>query len=396
MLEVTLLWREVVSEVAAITPTSNCRHMYVDNAAMQLVRAPKQFDVIVTGNLFGDILSDVAAMLTGSLGMLPSASLERTDGHLRTGAWIGAGHRGAGHGQSVGDHSVGRNDVAVLVRAVRGRGCDRGGRRPGAGTGVSDRRYPDARRHGPRYRSDGRCGLRGCTATAPESGAVGCNQFTPERITMSRTWDVAVVGATGAVGECMLEILAERGFPVGKVHALASERSDGKAVAFGRRALDVGNLADIRFLAGADRAVLARRQRLGDLRPDRGDAGCIVIDNTSQFRYDDDIPLIVPEVNAAALADYRNRNIIANPNCSTIQMVVALKPIYDAVGIERINVATYQAVSGTGKEAIESWRPRPRPAERAPLEPGSTRARSPSTCCRTSTLSRTTATRKKK
>ena len=170
---------------------------------------------------------------------------------------------------------------------------------------------------------------------------------------MSRTLDVAVVGATGAVGECMLQILAERRFPVGKVYALASERSIGRTVQFGRQELDVENLADFDFEKVQIGLFSPGASVSAIYAPRAADAGCVVIDNTSQFRYDDDIPLVVPEVNAQALADYRNRNIIANPNCSTIQMLVALKPIYDAVGIERINVATYQAVSGTGKEALE-------------------------------------------
>ena len=170
---------------------------------------------------------------------------------------------------------------------------------------------------------------------------------------MSRTFDVAVVGATGAVGECMLQILAERRFPVGKVYALASERSIGRTVQFGRQELDVENLADFDFEKVQIGLFSPGASVSAIYAPRAADAGCVVIDNTSQFRYDDDIPLVVPEVNAQALADYRNRNIIANPNCSTIQMLVALKPIYDAVGIERINVATYQAVSGTGKEALE-------------------------------------------
>ena len=170
---------------------------------------------------------------------------------------------------------------------------------------------------------------------------------------MSRTFDVAVVGATGAVGECMLQILAERRFPVGKVYALASERSIGKTVPFGRQELDVENLADFDFEKVQIGLFSPGAGVSAIYAPRAGDAGCVVIDNTSQFRYEDDIPLVVPEVNAQALAEYRNRNIIANPNCSTIQMLVALKPIYDAVGIERINVATYQAVSGTGKEALE-------------------------------------------
>jgi aspartate-semialdehyde dehydrogenase len=170
---------------------------------------------------------------------------------------------------------------------------------------------------------------------------------------MSKTYDVAVVGATGAVGECMLDILAARNFPVGKVYALASERSAGKTVAFGRQELEVENLADFDFGKVQIGLFSPGASVSAVYAPKAGAAGCVVIDNTSQFRYDDDIPLVVPEVNPEAIARYRNRNIIANPNCSTIQMLVALKPIHDAVGITRINVCTYQAVSGTGKEAID-------------------------------------------
>ncbi len=170
---------------------------------------------------------------------------------------------------------------------------------------------------------------------------------------MTRTFDVAVVGATGAVGETMLDILAERHFPVGEVHALASQRSVGKKVAFGNRELTVRDLAEFDFSKTPIGLFSAGGSISAEFAPRAADAGCVVIDNTSHFRYDEDIPLVVPEVNAHAIADYRNRGIIANPNCSTIQMVVALKPIYDAVGIERINVATYQAVSGAGRSAIE-------------------------------------------
>jgi aspartate-semialdehyde dehydrogenase len=151
----------------------------------------------------------------------------------------------------------------------------------------------------------------------------------------------------------MLDILAARKFPVGKVYALASERSVGKTVAFGRQELDVENLADFDFSKVQIGLFSPGASVSAIYAPIAGKAGCVVIDNTSQFRYDDDIPLVVPEVNPDAIAQYRNRNIIANPNCSTIQMLVALKPIHDAVGITRINVATYQAVSGTGKEAID-------------------------------------------
>jgi aspartate-semialdehyde dehydrogenase len=168
-----------------------------------------------------------------------------------------------------------------------------------------------------------------------------------------KSFDVAVVGATGAVGETMLSILAERKFPVRNVYAVASERSAGKSVAFGNRELVVEDLAEFDFGKVQVGLFSPGASVSAVYAPKAAAAGCVVIDNTSQFRYDDDIPLVVPEVNPEAIAQYRSRGIIANPNCSTIQMLVALKPIYDAVGIERINVATYQAVSGTGKEAIE-------------------------------------------
>jgi len=170
---------------------------------------------------------------------------------------------------------------------------------------------------------------------------------------MSKTFDIAVVGATGAVGETMLSILAERQFPVGEVHALASERSAGKRVEFGARQLVVKDLATFDF-STVQIGLFSPGASVSKIyAPKAAAAGCVVIDNTSQFRYDDDKPLIVPEVNAHAIARYKDTGIIANPNCSTIQMLVALKPLHDAFRITRINVCTYQAVSGTGKEAIE-------------------------------------------
>lgn len=170
---------------------------------------------------------------------------------------------------------------------------------------------------------------------------------------MSKKFNVAVVGATGAVGETMLAILAERDFPAAKVHAIASHRSAGSRVLYGSKHLVVEDLESFDF-DGIDIGLFSPGASVSAIyAPKAAASGCVVIDNTSQFRYDDDIPLVVPEVNPQAIAEYRNRNIIANPNCSTIQMLVALKPIDDAAGIERINVATYQAVSGTGKEAVE-------------------------------------------
>ncbi len=170
---------------------------------------------------------------------------------------------------------------------------------------------------------------------------------------MSKVYNVAVVGATGAVGEAMLAILEERNFPVGEVYALASSNSVGKRIPFKGGSLRVEDLATFDF-SKAQIGLFSPGASISEkYAPIAAAAGCVVIDNTSQFRYDDDIPLVVPEVNPEKVAEYVNRGIIANPNCSTIQMLVALKPIYDAVGISRINVCTYQAVSGTGKEAIE-------------------------------------------
>lgn len=170
---------------------------------------------------------------------------------------------------------------------------------------------------------------------------------------MSKTYDVAVVGATGAVGETMMSILEERDFPVGELYPLASARSAGKTIQFKGKSYKVQDLAEFDFSKAQIGLFSAGGSISEKYAPIAGEAGCVVIDNTSHFRYHDEIPLVVPEVNPDKIAEYTTHNIIANPNCSTIQMLVALKPIYDAVGIERINVATYQAVSGTGKEAIE-------------------------------------------
>ncbi|MBL1141329.1 MAG: aspartate-semialdehyde dehydrogenase [Proteobacteria bacterium] len=168
-----------------------------------------------------------------------------------------------------------------------------------------------------------------------------------------KKFNVAVVGATGAVGETMLSILEQRHFPVGEVYPLASSRSAGKRIEFNNKQLIVEDLETFDF-SKVQIGLFSPGASVSAIHAPRAvEAGCVVVDNTSQFRYDDDIPLVVSEVNPHAVADYKNRGIIANPNCSTIQMLVALKPIRDAVGIERINVCTYQAVSGTGKEAIE-------------------------------------------
>ena len=170
---------------------------------------------------------------------------------------------------------------------------------------------------------------------------------------MAQKFDVCVLGATGLVGKTIIEILEERDFPINKLYPLASSRSAGEFIDFNGESIEVLDADHFDFSQAQIGFFSAGGSISAKFAPIAGEAGCIVIDNTSEFRYDDDIPLVVPEVNPGALADYRNRNIIANPNCSTIQMMVAIKPIYDAVGINRINVSTYQSVSGGGKSAMD-------------------------------------------
>jgi aspartate-semialdehyde dehydrogenase len=164
---------------------------------------------------------------------------------------------------------------------------------------------------------------------------------------------VAVAGATGAVGHQIFEALEETGFPVDDIVALASERSVGKEVSFGDKTLKVQDLAKFDF-DGWDIGLFSPGGSVSAIHaPRAAEAGCIVIDNTSHFRMDPDVPLVVPEVNPEALAGYTNRNIIANPNCSTIQLVVALKPLHDIARIKRVVVATYQAAGGAGKAGMD-------------------------------------------
>ncbi len=179
--------------------------------------------------------------------------------------------------------------------------------------------------------------------------------FLTDRRIMSKksSYKVAMVGATGAVGETLLSILAERDFPVSELVPLASERSAGGQVEFAGKKVTVQNLADYDF-NGVDIAFFSAGGSVSrEHAPRAAAAGAVVIDNTSEYRYQDDIPLVVSEVNPHAIADYTVRGIIANPNCSTMQMLVALAPIHRAVGIERINVATYQSVSGAGRSGME-------------------------------------------
>lgn len=167
-----------------------------------------------------------------------------------------------------------------------------------------------------------------------------------------RDINVAVVGATGAVGGAMLEILDSASFPIGEVYALASERSVGSTVMFSGKTLDVTELSAFDF-SKADIALFSAGGSVSaEYAPIAADKGCIVIDNTSHFRQDEDVPLVIPEVNPEDIEGYKSRNIIANPNCSTIQMLVALAPIYKKWGIKEIVVSTYQAVSGAGKRAV--------------------------------------------
>ncbi|AYO80944.1 MULTISPECIES: aspartate-semialdehyde dehydrogenase [Methylobacterium] len=166
-------------------------------------------------------------------------------------------------------------------------------------------------------------------------------------------YKVAIVGATGNVGREMLDILAERAFPADEVVALASRRSQGQEVSFGDKTLKVKALDTYDFSDTDICLMSAGGETSKEWSPRIGQQGCVVIDNSSAFRYDADVPLIVPEVNADAVVGFTKRNIIANPNCSTAQLVVALKPLHEAATIKRVVVSTYQSVSGAGKEAMD-------------------------------------------
>ncbi len=168
------------------------------------------------------------------------------------------------------------------------------------------------------------------------------------------SYKVAVVGATGNVGREILNILSERNFPVSEVVALASAKSRGKEISFGEKKILKAQVLEEYDFTGTDIALFSPGASVSRIHaPRAAEAGCVVIDNTSYFRMMDDIPLVVPEVNACALENFRHRNIIANPNCSTMQMVVALKPLHDAAAIRRVVVSTYQSVSGAGKEGMD-------------------------------------------
>lgn len=170
---------------------------------------------------------------------------------------------------------------------------------------------------------------------------------------MQDTYDIAIVGATGMVGEAMLSILAERNFPVGTLYLLAGENSAGTRLEYEGTYYKVGLLSEFDFSQVQIALFSAGASVSEEYAPKAAASGCVVVDNTSQFRRDANVPLVIPEVNPHAIGDYSLRGIIANPNCSTIQMLLALKPIHDAVKVTRINVATYQAVSGAGKKGVK-------------------------------------------
>lgn len=167
-----------------------------------------------------------------------------------------------------------------------------------------------------------------------------------------RKANIAIIGATGIVGEALLDILKSRKFPIDNLYLFGSERSEGSFIDFKNKSYPVESVRDFDFSKVHIAFFAAGNEISEEYAPKAAEAGCVVIDKSSHFRYESDVPLVIPEVNPEAIADYMNRNIIASPNCSTIPLLVALKPIYDAVGITRINVATYQSVSGSGRKAV--------------------------------------------
>ena len=309
VLECTELWRDIMDEISSEYPDVELSHMYVDNAAMQLVRAPKQFDVMVTTNMFGDILSDCASMLTGSIGMLPSASLDVN----------GKGMYEPIHGSAPDIAGLGRANplatilsVSMLLRYTFAESD---------AADLVDQSVQVALESGIRTPDIYSAGLQEVStsgmgdavvaamhevAQSPLTGPLARTSFSAcgsgqnlnlnSKNLMSKTVNVAVVGVTGAVGETMLSILQQRNFPVAEVYPLASSRSVGKKVEFGGRYLTVQDLAEFDFSnvqIGLFSAGAGISRKYG---PRAVAAGCVVVDNTSEFRYDDDIPLVVPEV----------------------------------------------------------------------------------------------------
>lgn len=188
---------------------------------------------------------------------------------------------------------------------------------------------------------------------------------------MSKTVDVAVVGVTGAVGEAILEILEQRNFPVGTLYPLDDAESAGKRVEFHGKSRVVRDLSEFDFGQAQLALFCAGETLAGEFAPRATSAGCVVIDNSSRFRHEETVPLVIPEVNPSALAGYRQRQIVATPDALTVQLLVALKPLYDTVGIERINVATYQAVSESGEAGVKELAAQTANLLNArPLEPG--------------------------
>ncbi|MEX0900589.1 MAG: aspartate-semialdehyde dehydrogenase [Gammaproteobacteria bacterium] len=169
---------------------------------------------------------------------------------------------------------------------------------------------------------------------------------------MDKIYDIAILGATGLIGEAMIEILEASSIPVGKLFLLASEQSSGEGRKFRGKTVVVKDAAKFDWSLAQLALFSAGAEVSGDYAPKAAAAGCVVIDNSSRWREDPEVPLVVPEVNADALKDWQRRRIIANPNCSTIQLVVALKPLHDAAGLTHVNVASYQAVSGAGRAAV--------------------------------------------
>ncbi|CAE7404867.1 leuB [Symbiodinium microadriaticum] len=340
VMESGILWREEVQKIGdAEYPNIDLSHMYADNAAMQLVRNPKQFDVMVTDNLFGDILSDAAAMLTGSLGMLPSASLGAKDENGKSKAMYEPVH---GSAPDIAGQGIANPIACVMSFAMA--------LRYSFDEGAAADKLEDA--------------VKSVLAAGFRTGDLMSDGMTkvttagmgdePGQRNRPMGYKVAIVGATGAVGREMLNILAERNFPADEVIPLASSRSQGKEISFGEdKTLICKNVDNFDF-KGVDIALFAVDDPISaKLAPKAAAAGAVAIDNSAFFRMHDDVPLIVPEVNEDDIDGYTQQNIIANPNCSTAQLVLALKPLHDAAKIKRVVVATYQSTSGAGQAGMD-------------------------------------------
>ena len=359
VMESGLLWREEVEYVHENEfPEVELSHMYADALGMQLVRAPKQFDVIVTDNLFGDLLSDVAAMLTGlarhaALGFARRGRrVRQAPRDVRAGAWLSSGYRRQEHRQSDRDHSQLRHGAALLLRSRRSRRSDRARCQHGPGGRPAHSRHHAAGQGQGLDVGDGRLDPEGAGQAQQLRRGVAAPDLTEGATNMAYT--LAIVGATGTVGREILNVLAERGFPEDSVTWLALRESVGVELSYGFEHTLKCKALEHHDFSKTDIAIFVAGPEVAEKwAPAAAKAGCVAIDSSTFFRMQDTVPLVVPEANADALAGYEKRRIVACPSGIAAQLAVVLKPLHEMGVARRVVVDTYESVAEAGNAAMD-------------------------------------------